>query len=121
MPGPHVAKGQFAVLWARSGFNAGGQPKVLAGRQINCTWRSGSRETLEGDDTVVGQTATVTVNESIPIHSIMRLGKLTQVPSTPDELYEVISQDESPDLKARDVARTVSLTRWKKPLPTIVS
>ena len=121
MPGPHVAKGKFAVLWKRSGFDSGGQPKVLAGRQIDCTWRGGSRESLEGEDTVVGESATATVNESIPIHSIMRLGKLSQVPATPDELYEVIDLDESPDLKSRDVARTVSLTRWKKPLPTIVS
>lgn len=120
MPTPErVDRGQYAVLWEANGYDRDGQVKVKSPRQIDVGWESGRREAIDDNAEPIASSATVDVNEEIPVHSLMRLGKLANLPDDLNKLHQVIDYNEVPDVKGDELQRTVTLTRWKKPLPTI--
>lgn len=120
MPHPEKVKGQYGVLWQFAGRDRNGQITVSAPRQIALRWEKGKRKALDDEAEVIASDATAFVNEQIPIHSIMREGKLASVPTPPTDLFEVTDLREIPDIKGRKTQRTATLVRWKKPLPAIV-
>lgn len=110
-----------AVLWAFSKYDSHGEPKVVAGVEIMTNWEKSRRQLMGDDDAPIATDAIVMVDRVIAEGSIMRLGELADVPTPPDNLYEVVASDEVGDVKGREFQRNVTLQRWKKPMPVIVS
>ena len=115
-------RGQKAVLWTFVTADRNGQPLVAPPRQLeNIGWMSGRRESIDEAANPIAVSATVDVNEEVPMFSIMRLGALTDVPATPNNLHKVVDIKITPDIKGREIKYTLVLSRWQKPLPTIIS
>jgi hypothetical protein len=123
MPAPERDhRHQKTVLWSFVTTDKNGQPLVAPPRQLNETgWMTGIRESIDQSANPIAISATVDVNEEIPIFSIMRLGALTDVPSPPNNLHQVVDIKITPDVKGREIKYTVMLSRWQKPLPRIIS
>jgi len=110
---------QQAVLWVSSGFNNFGKPKVNAGVEINVRWEASSKEVNDPDGNSIILDAEVVVNQIVPVHSILWLGLLTDLPSPTTNLMRVESISSIPDMKNRVTRRTLGLKAWKDSLPDL--
>lgn len=108
---------QIAVLWAFVGSDDNGEATVSAGVEINVRWVESTKQAATARSTPTASDVTVVVDRDIAVDSIMRLGRLSAVPT---DLYRVVNLNKTPDLKARAYRREVSLQRFKDALPTIV-
>lgn len=111
---------QKAVLWAFSSFDASGGIQVSSPVEINVRWEEVKSQSTGAETVPEGSTISVYVDRVITNGSVMRLGKLRQLPSPVDKVMEVVNFDEVPDLKARKFQRTVSLRKYGGSLPPIV-
>ena len=115
---------QDAVLWAvKTGtdIDADGNSKVSAAEGIKVRWERSVQEAVTSDATTTAISSTVFVDRVVNEGSILWLGSIKTIPSTPTPLLEVVNYSEIPDLKGRRFTRTVTLRAWgRDTLPTIV-
>jgi len=111
---------QDAVLWPFSSFNASGDIQVSVATPVKVRWESISSESVSAEVAPEAKNISVYVDRVISVGSVMRLGKLRQLPTPVDKVMEVINYDEVPDIKARYYQRTVTLRKYGNTLPTIV-
>jgi hypothetical protein len=112
---------QRAVFWATSGKSRYGEPTVASPVEIRVRWEEGISESIDDSATPIAVNATVDVDRDVAAGSILRLGKLTDLPSpVTDGLMEVISFEATPDIKCRRYQRSVTVRRWRSSLPTVV-
>lgn len=82
-------------------------------------WEEKRTQSTDPKNTVITIDATVFVDIEIPIGSIMWRGALAGWPDAVDpDLKEVSFYNEIPDIKGREVTRTVTLVRYNGQLPT---
>lgn len=120
MPVETTELNEYAVLWALSSYDNNGEATVSAGVELKVRWTDAESQSATARGTPIAADATAVVDCDIALDSIMRLGRLSAVPTPPTDLYEVVSMRKTPDLKARTYRRIVSLRRYKDALPTIV-
>lgn len=108
-----------AVLWARSGFDKKGIPKVTTPVEIMSRWEKGARQIMGPEDVPIGATGNVMVDREITVGSLLWLGELEDLPDAPSGLVEVIDYEEIPDVKGEEKQRNVVVRRWKDSLPTV--
>lgn len=111
---------QKAVLWPVAGVDANGDPIVSSPIEIDTHWESAVASIMGNDDTPIATTAIVMVDREIATQSIMRLGKLEDLPEQPDKLLEVVGYEGVPDVKGKYAQHTALIRRWKDSLPEIV-
>lgn len=113
----------YAVLWAANGNDDRGQIQVLPPVQIRCRWQQGSRLSTESLSQRVAITATVDVDRSIKVGSILSPITLSQLGDESTvvhlELYRVEEYSEVPDIKHRKSRKSVQLSSYHNSLPTI--
>ncbi len=120
---------QTAVLWGPTTPDGYGQMRVdpTAGREIPCRWVWKRDTATDPQADVTEMTATITVNEEVPVGAILFLGTLDEWLGTgsgsgevldENELMEVQSASRTPDLKNRNVRRDLTLRRFQNQLPT---
>lgn len=124
MPPPETfCRHQKAVLWARTGTDDYGQPIVAAPVEIDVRWDGPTRrEVLDAQGNTIAIDAEVSCIQTIKVGSVMWLGKLTDWYGTGSAgtevgLMEVKLYREVPDIKGREIRRTVSLMRLNDTLP----
>ena len=125
---------QDAVLWPILGYNDEGQAVVsdepialnaVEGRGVR--WLQKRREALDAQGNTVLLDATAIVERRIDPGSNMWLGSIGDLPPGTsfqgelDELHYVATYKETPDIKGREVRRTVGLVRFRDALPTQAS
>ena len=110
---------QFATLWRLAGYDNYGNPTVAAPREIKVRSELGIAEAIDAQATPIAVTSTLFVAERITMGSIIRRGKLRDVPVPPNALEEVVNYEEVPDLKGRQFQRTITLRRYSETLPAI--
>lgn len=110
---------QKAVLWAASGHDDYGEPKVNSAVELSVRWTEGREETTDAQGEVVSYDATVRVDREIAVGSVLWKGKLADVPSPTSDLFRVVARKTVPDLKGRDFERIVFLKRLSESLPTL--
>lgn len=125
MPAQEVAYlDQIAVLWPWTGaYDKHGQPKVGSPVEINVRWNTNRTEMMDPKGNTIKLDGSAIVGQDVPMYSVMWLGRLvnwagSSVSQADTELMEVKAFKSTPDLKARDVFRTVGLMRLKNVLPT---
>lgn len=107
---------QQAVLWAMSNYDSFGQPAVGDPIQINVRWVWHHREVVDAKGNTISLAADVAAAQDIPINSHMWLGTLDQwnsngMSQVNQDLYEVKTSDNVPDVKGRNVRRTFGLMK----------
>lgn len=104
---------QDTVLWAYTRMDNRANPVVSSPIEIKTHWEL-ARGTFTNDrGEEIAYDGRAMVDREIRVHSVMRLGALEDLPDEPDELYEVISFDSTPDVKGRKFQRNVILKRFK--------
>lgn len=108
-----------AVYWERNGTDDVGTPKFKSPVQIKCDWEKVQVRRLNERGEVKSSAAVVEVSQALAEGSLIRLGHLTSVPSTPDNLFEVATYNEEDDIHGEDPSRWVELERYNGPAITI--
>jgi hypothetical protein len=126
MPAPETnARHQKAVLWPFTGtYDDYGQPVVGEPEEVVVRWNTGRAEALDPLGNTIALDAEVVVNQRVEVGGNMALGELSawEEVGTGDtgsigELMQVLTYNETPDLKGRAVRRTVGLKRFRDALP----
>jgi len=122
MPPPEATgRHQAAVLWEAAGTDDDyGRPQVTSPVQINVRWEKERRESIDAKGNTIAIDSTVTVDQVIPIGSVMWLGELKDVADPPVDLEEVVGRGDIPDVKGRETRMVVTLRKLSDELPTIV-
>lgn len=112
---------QKAMLWEFSGHDRY-QQTVSSGVELNVRWEDKREETVDAEGRTVAVEATVVVDQKITVGSIMWKGKETDLPDPVTDVTDlkiVVAYNETPDIKGRNIRRTVKLARYNDTLPTI--
>lgn len=115
---------QDAIIWLRVGQDRYGQPVLSQPQEIKCRWlvdlgqsADPQSNTVQGSGKMI-----VALNEhDVPNGSIIREGKICDVPTPADKLFTVILVDGIPDLKNRNQRTTLSLMKYSDTLPTVLT
>lgn len=114
---------QDAVLWSFAGNDRRGQPTYYFPVAVKVRWLNKLREVLQPDGTTIAIEIQVIIARDVKIGSVFWLGKLEDLPdsfSSPDSgLYQAITFDSTPDIKNRNVRRTLNLMRYKDTLTVV--
>jgi len=110
---------QDGAIWAFSSFDSHSRPLVNAATAIKCKLEKVTKNQLGPNGEVIISDAICFVDTTITVGSIFRLGTVASIPSTPDNLFEVMNYNELNDIRNIDTARWVELNLWNKALPTI--
>ena len=118
---------QTATLWEYVGKDRFGQPKVSSTpRELDVRWNTTRRLVLAPDGNRVSLEAEAVVNRKVGIGSVLFNGDLTDWTGTgsgsageESELWEVVTYDETPDLKGRNLRREIGLKKYRDTLPTL--
>jgi len=109
---------QQAVLMPFIGYDSYGQPAVGAPVQINVRWLTKRREVVDAKGNTVAFDAIAIVGQRIDLGSHLWLGQLADWVGTgsgsshlDQELMEVKTYYETPDIKGRAIRRQVGLMR----------
>lgn len=94
-----------------------GNIKVGPPQPINVRWTNQKRLSTAPDGQTITTDADVLCDTAIPVQSILRLGGMDEIPDPIDKLYRVMALNETPDLKNRESAYSVSLSRSNDTLP----
>jgi hypothetical protein len=113
---------QKAVYWAKTGHSADGEATIAAPVELEVRWNNKQRVAINAQGTPVAVDAVVVVAQEIIVGSTMWLGELADwygTGSAGDDsgVMEVLTYNETPDLKKRNYRRTVGLVFYKDTLP----
>lgn len=116
---------QVAVLWGKSGTDDYGQPTTATAIEIPVRWLTKRDEVVDAQGNTIALDATVVVERQIAVGSLMALGNLSYWVGTgsagdESEVMEVVTYEETPDLKGREIRRSVGLKRFRDALPESV-
>lgn len=112
---------QYAVLWPFVDYDEYGEPRVSSQKvELKVRWEHTAREAISPEGTPMAIDAEVIVDRKIDVGSVMRQGKIDDLPSPVDSLYRVAQYEEVPDVKGRYFLRRVRLQRLKESLPDLV-
>jgi hypothetical protein len=121
MPRPETwGRYQKAVLWAFAGQDSNNEPVCYEPVEISVRWMADSKkiQSAEGNEiTIVGM---VHVNLLVEPRSVIWLGELADRPVRPSNLCEVVSFNDTADIKGRLSYRTLSVMRFKNRYPNLV-
>jgi len=110
---------QYAVLWEAGSLDDYGELKVSSPVEIPCRWEYKQEEVSDPLSGTTVSEATVYVNQSIGIGSILWEGALADLPVTPTNLKRVAAVGRIPDVKGKKTRRFVRLVTYSNTLPTV--
>ena len=121
MPAPEVLNlTDHAVLWAASDVDYYGMGKVSSPSEIRVRWEGSAEISGDPQDTVQATPVAVYVDRAVTVGSILWHGRLQDLPAVPTGLFLVTGYSTMPDLKGRNLQRTVTLARYNDTLPEVV-
>lgn len=110
---------QFAVYQAANGSDTYGNKKVDAAIEICVRWETKRKEVQDGEGNTIVLESNVVVNQELKIGSTLWLGQLTDYPSPPTDLQQVVTYTEIPDVKNRISRRVAGLIKLSDTLPDL--
>lgn len=122
MPQPEEDdKVEDAVLWSFTGQDPNGLRQVGAPANIRVRWVNTKRDTKSPNAAQSTTDAQMSVNQSVPVGSLMWLGTVATIPVSgifPDgELMEVISGQHGKDIKGQIDRWEYSMMKYGNKIP----
>lgn len=113
---------QYAVLWPKTGHSQDGEAVVGEPEEITVRWNNKLRVSKDAQGNPVAVDAVVHVNQEIAVGSSMWLGELEDWYGTgsggdDSAVMEVLTYNDTKDLKARNTRMTVGLVFYRDTLP----
>lgn len=114
-----------ALLWTARHVDAYGNPRVdTPPEEVDVRWNQRRTMGADASGNPVALDAMVAVDQEIPVGSVMWLGSLADWLGTgsggpEDELHEVMTYNESWDLRGRECRRELGLRRKGDALPQL--
>lgn len=109
---------QKAVLWPKYlGADQFGRQRIADPIEIDSRWEFGVNLSNTAIERAENVTATVFVDRKIDNGAILWKGSLEDLPDYPEDLVEVLSYEEVPDIKGEEVQRTVVVGAYANRLP----
>lgn len=118
-----INRHQKAVVWYWTGeVDEYGRPKVQQPEEIQVRWESTQRDTQDGQGRKVSYEASVKYHKTIPINSLLWLGKQVDLneENPTSGVMQVMSEEIVPDLKGRNTTYNYSLSRYQDTFPTVI-
>ena len=109
---------QVATMWEATLPDNYSEQRVKPPKELKVRWDESIRLLPNPEAANVTGDVTCYVSQSIRLESIMRLGPKLGIPNPPDKLYKVVDYREVPNTKGTKPVRIVTLTSWRKALPT---
>lgn len=115
-----ICLNQRAVLWPFDSYGPEGELRVGAAVEISVRW-SVSIASGQGDTTdSFSKNSTLSVDRTIAVGGVIRLGRKKQLPDPPDDIYEITGYEEVPDIKGRNFHRSITVRKYAGSLPEVV-
>ena len=110
---------QRVVYWAPlTTSTSTGQKRVSSAKlELKVRWVEAKADALSAEGETIRLDAQVKTLQDVAIGGIMWLGKLSALPATPTNLYEIVTYDKVPDLKNKGQDRWAGLQRYSNTLP----
>ena len=107
---------QKAVLWPANGYDNNGRPTVGSPKEIRVRWLTNQTRVQDAQGNTISIDGTAIVDLKIAVGSQMWLGELEDwlgvgSGGTDNEMMEVKTYADTPDIKGRFTMRTVGLMR----------
>lgn len=112
---------QDAILWRFSSYTDDGMEKVDSPVALKVRWEATDREINTPDRGPIRADALVVLKIDVPLLSILRLGKISELDDPPGDLFQVQVFNKTPDIKGKNYRRTALLTKYGSSLPEITS
>lgn len=111
---------QEAVLWEANGYDDHGNPTVASPVAVMLRCNLGRTQSFDSKGNPIAIDGEAIIDRESVVGSILWLGSIADVPTTPTGLLRVVGYKAVPDIKNRKVQRTASLVRHSDKLPTVV-
>lgn len=108
----------YAVLWMAAGFNDYGEVTVASPIEIDVRIEEGLIETLDEKGNKIATPTLINVPIDIEVGSFMWLGRLDDLPATPD-LLQVVEFEKIPDIERLHYDRNVKAMKAKAGNPEL--
>lgn len=115
---------QYMVIWLRTGQDRHGLPVLSQPQEIKCRWLVDLGQSADPQGNTVQSSGKIIVplhEHDVPNGSIVREGRLKDLPDEPDRLHSVILVDGIPDIKNRNQRTTLTVMRYSDKLPTVLA
>lgn len=110
---------QKAVLWMANSFNDQGEQTIGAAVSLDVRHEIGHRSMTNPKGKLIAVDSIAVVDRAITVGSIFWPGNLDDVADPPVDLLRVAAYAETPDVKGRDIRRTIGLVRYDNALPDL--
>jgi len=111
---------QFLVYWEATGKNDLGEYTFASPRELKVRIEEGLRETIDPEGNTVASAKQINVPESIVIGSLIWVGKLKDLPTSPaPEIHQVINHSTVPNVRARKYDRWIDTMRHSSKVPVL--
>ncbi len=105
---------QPAVLWAATDFDSDGRQKVTSTPvQIYVKFNQGKSRQASATNDNKQLAGEAVVDRQIAVGSLVRIGKLEELPTPLTELMVVVGYNEVSDIKQQERFRSVTLNRYQ--------
>lgn len=111
---------QDAVIWLQKGQDRHGLPVVGQPQEIKCRWLLNQTQSADPQSNTVQSSGTMIVSVELPPGTIVREGRVCDIPDPPDQLHTAVPLKSTPDLKNRNRRIEVTLMRYTDKLPTVL-
>ena len=115
---------QTVTYWAKGGTDAYAQPTLSTPVELLARWEFRRAEALDAQGRTVALDAFAVLDRAVAVGGLMWLGEYedwlgTGSAGDDDELMEVVTYDEIPDVKGRFYERTAGLRKFRDTLPSV--
>lgn len=109
---------QWMVFWECVGQDPYGLPIVSDGIELKVRWNDKLAQVIDPTGNTIQSTAQIITDRTLPLQSIVRKGRLSEVTGPPySGLHIVIGDQTTPDLKNRNNRYEFALMRYSQQLP----
>lgn len=119
-PLEHMDMTSNVVYWRLVRHDKNGFPLVVEAEEIHGRWEEINKEMVDDKGNRVQVDVILTVPQQLVMGSLMWEGELSDLPSPPRDLYEVVGRDRGKDLKGYVTRYEFGLRRYKDKLPQTV-
>ena len=110
---------QYACLWAFVQQDRHGRPVVSPPVEIKVRWVLNDSQIVDPTGNTIASSGTLIASRDIHPMSLLRLGRLKDLPNAPDKLHTCTINNTTPDIKNRNTRFDYNLMRYSDLLPTV--